>query len=114
MEERVKPVSGGLPMAIQARESGYAKMIVPAECPAQAAVDEIAMHTVRHLSDVVVFLNGNAEIAPVRVGRGETWSPGLFSFADALWHLSVIRARLRAGTEVRSQGRTALPFPPGK
>ena len=83
LDGRVKPVSGGLPMGIQARESGYLRMIVPAECASQAAVvDEIAVHPVRHLSEVVEFLNGNAEIAPVRVDRSEIWKEHLADELD--------------------------------
>ena len=83
LDGRVKPVSGGLPMGIQARESGYLRMIVPAECASQAAVvDEIAVHPVQHLSEVVEFLNGNAEIAPVRVDRSEIWKEHLADELD--------------------------------
>jgi len=74
LDGRVKPVAGCLPMAVQAQKSGYPRMIVPAECASQAAVmDEIAVHPVNHLSEVVEFLNGNADIPPVRVDREEIW-----------------------------------------
>lgn len=66
LDGRVKPVSGSLPMAIQARDSNYAEMLLPAGNATEAAVtDNIAILPVNHLSEVVEYLNGRQPITPV-------------------------------------------------
>ncbi len=67
LDGRVKPVAGSLPMAIQARACGYPEMLLPAANALEAAVTEgIRVLPVGHLSEVVEYLNGRAEIDPVR------------------------------------------------
>jgi magnesium chelatase family protein len=61
-------------MAIQAQKAGYSRMVLPADNAPEAAVaDDLSVIPVNHLSQVVEFLNGNVDIAPVRVDREEIW-----------------------------------------
>jgi magnesium chelatase family protein len=72
LEGRVKPIPGSLPMAIQARGSGYGKIVLPAGCAKEAAmVEGISVLPVSHLSEVVEYLSGKREIEPVRMDREE-------------------------------------------
>ena len=71
LDGRVKPVSGCLPMAIQARRSGYGEFLAPAESALEAAVaGELSVVPIRTLSDVVEYLRGDMIIEPLRYDRG--------------------------------------------
>jgi magnesium chelatase family protein len=68
----VKPIHGALSAAFQARAMGIRGMILPAENAAEAAlVAEIDVIPVARLSEVVEFLGGRRDIAPVLVDRDE-------------------------------------------
>jgi magnesium chelatase family protein len=67
LDGRVKPVTGCLPMAIQARSCGYDEFLVPADNASEAAVaGELSVVPIRHLSDVVEYLRGSLPIPPLR------------------------------------------------
>ncbi len=75
LDGRVKPVTGSLPMAIHAQKSGYGQMILPQDNAFEAAVaDDLAVLPVKHLAEVVGFLNGTQTITPVRIDREEIWN----------------------------------------
>jgi magnesium chelatase family protein len=75
LDGRVKPVTGSLPMAIHAQKSGYGQMILPYENAPEAAVaDNLTVLPVKHLAEVVSFLNGTETITPVRISREEIWN----------------------------------------
>jgi magnesium chelatase family protein len=64
----VRPVKGVLPIAVRARDEGKAGVIVPADNAAEAAVVQgIAAIPVRNLREAASFLEGEIQIAPVRV-----------------------------------------------
>ncbi len=75
LDGRVKPVTGCLPMAIQAQRAGYAKMLLPAQNACEAAVtDGIEALPVHHLSDVVEYLRGNRSIEAQRQDTAALWA----------------------------------------
>ncbi|NLJ27921.1 MAG: ATP-binding protein, partial [Deltaproteobacteria bacterium] len=75
LDGRIKPVTGSLPMAIQARNSGYRKMLLPASNAPEASVtEELSIYPVNHLSEVVSFLNGQSDLQPLRLAPGEIWN----------------------------------------
>ena len=62
----VKAVRGTLPIAVMAKESGISRIVVAAESAHEAAVvDGIEVIAVSTLRDVVEYLNGDKDIAPV-------------------------------------------------
>ena len=68
----VKGIHGALSAGFRAKAMGIRGMILPRENAAEAAlVAGIEVIAVDHLSEVVEFLGGRAEIAPVRVDLGE-------------------------------------------
>ena len=70
LDGRVKPVDGALPMAIQAKRSGFDALVLPGANAREAAVVEgVDVLGVEHLSRVVEFLNGRRELEPVRLSR---------------------------------------------
>jgi magnesium chelatase family protein len=71
LDGRVKPVAGSLPMALEARRTGYAGIIVPVGNGREAAVVEgIEVLPVENLSQVVAFLRDEAELKTPHVDRG--------------------------------------------
>ena len=83
LDGRVKPVTGCLPMAIHAQKSGYGQMLLPFDNALEAAVaDDLAVLPVKHLAEVVGFLNGTQTITPVRIDREEIWNAQLTEGMD--------------------------------
>jgi magnesium chelatase family protein len=75
LDGRIKPVSGCLPMAVQARDSGYDEILVPAENAREAAVIEsVSVRPVSHLSEVVEFLNGRSNIPVQTTDLDQIWT----------------------------------------
>ncbi len=65
LDGRIKPVKGSLPMALAARQGGYAGIIVPHDNRKEAAVVEgVDVLPVRTLPEVIDFLRGFTDIAP--------------------------------------------------
>jgi len=66
LDGRIKPVAGSLPMAIEARRTGYAGIIVPAGNGLEASVvGGVEVLPAENLSQVVSFLNGETRLDPV-------------------------------------------------
>jgi magnesium chelatase family protein len=72
LDGAVKGIHGALSAAFEAKALGIRGVIVPRENAAEAAlVEEIDVIAVDRLSDVVEFLGGRTEIAPVHVDLAE-------------------------------------------
>lgn len=83
LDGRVKPVTGCLSMAIHARQSGYRRMLLPEDNAQEAAVaDNLAVLPVKHLAEVVNFLNGSCTIDPVHIDREAIWNTALTETLD--------------------------------
>jgi len=68
LDSRVKPIRGALPMAMTARRQGLKGLIVPEENgPEAAVVQGVEVLGVRHLAEVVEFLNGERILEPTTV-----------------------------------------------
>lgn len=76
------PVRGLLPIAINARNSGFKKLIVPVENANEAAVVEgIQVFGFTHIREVVDFLNKTHSFSPV-IFKPDTLFPENFIFYD--------------------------------
>lgn len=70
----VKPVSGILPLAIGARDSGFRGLILPeANANEAAVVDSLEVIPVASLNQAVFFLNGTEQIPPHVIDVGEAF-----------------------------------------
>ena len=75
LDGRVKPVKGSLPMALEARSSGYSGIIVPSDNGREASVvDGISVFPVRTLSQVVEFLTREIDIPPEKADLTKLFS----------------------------------------
>lgn len=68
LDGSIKPIKGILPIAIRAKEDGFKGLILPEENTQEASmVEGIEVISVKHLSEVIDFLNGGEQIQPVKI-----------------------------------------------
>ncbi|MBW2040272.1 MAG: ATP-binding protein [Deltaproteobacteria bacterium] len=73
----IKPVRGGLPMAMAAKKAGLRGIVLPGANAREAAVVvAIEVLPVRGLAQVVGFLRGERKILPVKVDMEEVFQEG--------------------------------------
>ena len=67
LDGSVLPVRGALPMALAARDKGFAGVILPRQnAPEAAVVSSIDVYGISHLREVVDFLRGDRKLEPVQ------------------------------------------------
>jgi magnesium chelatase family protein len=75
LDGKVKKTKGALPMALAARDSGFAGIIVPkGNSKESAVVQGVNVFAASHLYQVVEFLNGVDELSPTTVDVQELFS----------------------------------------
>jgi magnesium chelatase family protein len=75
LDGRVKPVRGALPVAVAARHWGVAGFILPVENAAEGAiVSGLPVFAVHDLGEVVAFLSGEKDLAPLEVAADELFA----------------------------------------
>ncbi|QDU33978.1 Competence protein ComM [Poriferisphaera corsica] len=66
LDGRVRPINGVINLALLCRQLNFEGIVVPADNALEAAaVDDIAIYPVKHLTDVVGLLNGSTSISPL-------------------------------------------------
>ena len=77
LDGRIKPVNGSLPMALAAKNAGYAGIIVPfGNGPEASVVREISVIPVKTLPQLVEFFRGITEINPEKVDISNIFKSG--------------------------------------
>ncbi|MEG2239689.1 MAG: YifB family Mg chelatase-like AAA ATPase [Alistipes sp.] len=96
LDGSIKPVRGVLPMAAKARAEGLKRIVVPADNACEAAVVEgVEVIGVRHLKEVIAFLNGELAIEPTVAAERESDADAdryVEDFADVKGQAHVKRA----------------------
>jgi len=96
LDGEVRKIKGALPIAIRSREEGFEGLILPAENAGEAAVvSELGIFPVRHLTEVIEYLNGDREIKPHRIDVEATFRQAreyLVDFTDVKGQEHVKRA----------------------
>jgi len=84
LDGTIRPVHGSLSIAVKAREMGYEGIILPEEnaCEAAIGASDLKVYGMTHLTDVVNFLNGNAEFEPTDVDINNIFMQELESSLD--------------------------------
>ena len=97
LDGSILPIKGALPMAIKAREMGFKGIIVPQDNVREAAVvNKLDVYGVKHLSEVVDFFDGKAELTPTafdtRAEFYESYNKTGLDFSDVKGQENVKRA----------------------
>jgi magnesium chelatase family protein len=97
LDGTIKPVRGVLPMALQARVSGFRGMMVPAEnAPEGAVVSGIDVFGLHSLGEVLQYMRGETNPAPLKVDINALFSQEGnkydFDFSDVKGQENVKRA----------------------
>ena len=97
LDGRLNPLTGALPIALNARKCGFKGIILPKENAREAAmVEGLDVIPVGHISDVVSFLNGQKTIEPLRIDIASVFNqatnPTGVDFKDVKGQLAIKRA----------------------
>lgn len=81
LDGSVKPIKGGLPIAITARREGFKGLIVPKQNEREAAmVNNLKVYGVEHLNEVVDFFKSEDSLQPVEVNTREEFFQNQYEF----------------------------------
>ena len=75
LDGEIRPITGALPIAIQARKEGFKGLIVPKQNAREAAmVNNLNVYAVEHIKDVIEFFNNEDSIQPTIVNTREEFA----------------------------------------
>ncbi len=81
LDGSVKPIKGGLPIAITARREGFKGLIVPKQNEREAAmVNNLKVYGVEHLNEVVEFFKSEDALQPVLVNTRDEFFQSQYEF----------------------------------
>ena len=82
LDGEIRPIKGGLPIAIQARKEGFKGLIVPAENAREAGmVNHLQVYGMKHIQDVITFFeSGEQSSEPVTVDTREEFFHSQYDF----------------------------------
>ncbi len=77
LDGSLRAIKGALPIAVEARKRGYKNLIVPFDNGAEAAVvQDLNVYALKHISDVVNWMNGKDSNGAFNVNPVEMFSNG--------------------------------------
>lgn len=75
LDGSLRPIKGGLPIAIQARTEKFKGLILPKQNAREGAmVNNLDVYGVEHINEVIEFFKNNNSLQPVRVNTREEFS----------------------------------------
>lgn len=81
LDGAIQPIKGSLPMAITARKEGYKGLIVPISNSKEAGmVSNLNVYGVSHITEVINFFRGTADLEPVVVNTREEFFHSQYDF----------------------------------
>jgi len=97
LDGAIRPIKGGLPIAIQARKENFKGIFIPKENAREAAiVNDLNVYGVKHINEVVEFLNDVNKIKPTTIDTREEFEynvkQSLVDFADVKGQYNIKRS----------------------
>lgn len=96
LDGSLRPIRGALPLAVAARDAGFAGVVLPEHNAGEAAVvGDIEVRAAKHVREVVAFLEGSEELPRIELDRDALFSSGSacdVDFADVKGQEHVKRA----------------------
>ncbi|MEZ5028211.1 MAG: YifB family Mg chelatase-like AAA ATPase [Ferruginibacter sp.] len=97
LDGEVRPITGALPIAIQARKEAFKGLIVPKQNAKEAAmVNNLHVYAVEHIKDVIEFFNNEESLQPTIVNTREEFANAQkdfeFDFSDVKGQENIKRA----------------------
>lgn len=81
LDGEIRPITGALPIAIQARKEGFKGLIVPKQNAREAAmVNNLPVYAVGHITEVIEFFNNESSIPPTVVNTREAFAQAQSDF----------------------------------
>jgi magnesium chelatase family protein len=81
LDGSIQPIKGALPIAIQARKEGFEGLIVPEANAREAGmVNQLQVYGVKHINEVIQFLEGKEQLTPLQVNTREDFFNTQFEF----------------------------------
>jgi magnesium chelatase family protein len=75
LDGAIRPITGALPIAIQARKEGFKGLIVPKQNAREAAmVNNMHVYAVEHITEVIEFFNNEESLQPTIVNTREEFA----------------------------------------
>lgn len=82
LDGTLRPIKGALPIAIQARKEKFKGFILPKENAKEAAiVNDLEVYGIKHISEVVAFLNGELDIKPAEHNTRQLFEESVSDYA---------------------------------
>jgi magnesium chelatase family protein len=97
LDGSLQPITGALPIAIEARKQGFKGFILPRQNAKEAAiVDELEIYGVDNIVEVIDFLNGHIDLKPEIVNTRQEFYSSLngyeFDFSEVKGQENIKRA----------------------
>jgi len=97
LDGTIRPIKGGLPIAIQARKENFKGIFIPKQNAKEAAiVNDLDVYGVAHITEVVDFLNDVKKIKPTTVDTREEFEynvqQNLVDFSDVKGQYNIKRS----------------------
>ncbi|NOX48046.1 MAG: YifB family Mg chelatase-like AAA ATPase [Chlorobi bacterium] len=97
LDGSLQPITGALPIAIEARKQGFKGFILPKQNAREAAiVNDLDVHGVSNIVEVIDFLNGDLELEKVSINTRDEFFSSLndyqFDFSEVKGQENIKRA----------------------
>ncbi len=105
LDGSVRSIRGTLPLALGCRQWDGVSLLIPADNGPEAAVVDIPIYAINHLSQLVEFLRGKLDISPLPYSGDEYWSETVADMDEQLdWSDVAGQESVKRAMEIAAAG----------